>query len=385
MLGNDRWQLPQGVEELLPQRAAALETLRRKLLGEMRLRGYRLVSPPMIEYLEALLTGTGTALQNQTYKVSDAETGRSMGVRADITPQVARIDAHYLNDSEVNRLCYAGSVVRTRSRTPGGAREEMQLGAELFGVQEMAADCEVIDTMLALLSVVGVEQPTLALGHVGVFRELARMAELDDSLQRRVLRVFQQFSIPDMDQLVASEGERLQQLRSLMELAGDSSVLEQARQVLPADGALSKCFEQLEGVCAFLAQTHPQLNVHIDLGNLRGYQYHTGIVFEGLAPGLGLPLANGGRYDAIGADFGRSRPATGFSVELRALLALTETPSAAGDAILAPWPQDTALRSRVEALRAQGETVINQLPGVDGSGCDRTLTEKNGEWQVEPL
>jgi ATP phosphoribosyltransferase regulatory subunit len=385
MIDNDRWQLPQGIEELLPVRAAALEALRVRLLESMQARGYRLVSPPMIEFLESLLTGTGSALERATYKVADAETGRTMGVRADFTPQVARIDAHYLTDSEVNRLCYAGPVVRTRPRAPGGAREELQLGGELFGIADLSADCEVIDTMLNLFDVVGASEITLSVGHVGIYRDLVKLAKLDDLCGQQVLSTLQQFSIPDMDALVDGSDEDLSNFRSLMNLAGDTSVLDRARDALPNTSEIAACLDQVAGVCDFVRNAYPNVQIHIDLANVRGYQYHTGIVFECLVDGAGKALANGGRYDAIGADFGRSRPATGFSADLKALLSLQPEAMNAAKAVLAPPQSDAGLRSVIAELRASGEQVISQLSETDAEHCDRQLVNKNNEWVVEPL
>mgnify|MGYP002628161494 FL=1 len=385
MSNNDRWQLPQGIEELLPVRAAALEALRVRLLESMQARGYRLVSPPMIEFLESLLTGTGSALERATYKVADAETGRTMGVRADFTPQVARIDAHYLTDSEVNRLCYAGPVVRTRPRAPGGAREELQLGGELFGIADLSADCEVIDTMLNLFDVVGARDITLSLGHVGIYSELVKLAELDDFGGQEVLATLQQFSIPDMDALVNASNKDLSSFRNLMDLAGDIGVLDRARDALPNTSEITSCLDQVVGVCDFVRAAYPNVQIHIDLANVRGYQYHTGIIFECLVDGAGKALANGGRYDAIGADFGRSRPATGFSADLKALLSLQPEAKDTAKAILAPSLSDAGLRSVITELRAIGEQVINQLSETDAEHCDRQLVNKNNEWVVEPL
>ena len=389
MIGNDRWQLPQGVEELLPRRAAALEALRVRLLGAMQSRGYQLVSPPMIEFLESLLTGTGAAAERATYKVTDSETGRTMGVRSDITPQVARIDAHYLSESEVNRLCYAGPIVRTHSRTPGGAREELQLGGELFGVADLSADCEVIDTMLGLFNELGTLGITLSLGHVGIYRELAKLAEINKEHKSDLLTTLQQFSIPDMDALISSSDVDLSNFRNLMNLSGDTSVLDSARKVLPKNAEITKCLDQLAGVCEFVISAYPNAKIHIDLADVRGYQYHTGIIFECLVDGVGQALANGGRYDAIGAGFGRSRPATGFSADLKALLLLQAEPSRGQLAILAPCPQDQAqeegLRIAAAKLRASGEQVINKLSENDAEQCDRQLIQETGEWLVKPL
>jgi ATP phosphoribosyltransferase regulatory subunit len=389
MIDNDRWQLPQGIEELLPVKAAALEALRVQLLGSMQARGYRLVSPPMIEFLESLLTGTGSAVERATYRVSDSETGRTMGVRADFTPQVARIDAHYLADSEVNRLCYAGPVVRTRPRTPGGAREELQLGGELFGIADLSADCEVIDTMLNLFDVVGAKDVTLSIGHVGIYRELVKLAKLDEQGKQAILATLQQFSIPDMDTLIKREGESsnvdLSSFRSLMDLSGDVSLLDSARAVLPNTGEIVACLDQLTGVCEFVTRSYPEVNIHIDLANVRGYQYHTGIIFECLVEGAGKALANGGRYDAIGASFGRSRPATGFSADLKALLSLQPEVFNPAKAILAPSEQGEGLRSVIAELRSSGEQVINRLSETDAELCDRQLVIKKNQWVVELL
>lgn len=385
MIDNDRWQLPQGIEELLPAKAAALEALRVRLLGSMQARGYRLVSPPMIEFLESLLTGTGSALERATYKLTDSQTGRTMGVRADFTPQVARIDAHYLTGSEVNRLCYAGPVVRTRPRTPGGAREDLQLGGEVFGIADLSADCEVIDTMLNLFDVVGARDITLSVGHVGIYRELVKLAKLDDQAKQELLATLQQFSIPDIDALVEGSIHDLTSFRSLMNLSGGVGLLDSARDELPDSSEIIDCLNQLAGVCEFVTHAYPDIKIHIDLADVRGYQYHTGVIFECLVDGAGKPLANGGRYDAIGAGFGRSRPATGFSADLKAMLSLQSETSNEARAILAPSEHDGSLRSAVAELRSSGEQVITRLSDSDVEYCDRQLVNKKNKWVVEPL
>jgi len=392
------WLLPDAIEEVLPPAAQSLEVLRRSALDACRHWGYELVVPPAIEYLEALLSGAAHDLDLQTFKLTDQLSGRMMGVRADITPQVARIDAHQLRRDGVVRLCYAGTVLRARPEEPAGSRNPLQLGAEVYGHSGVESDVEIIALMAEVLGQAGIRNLQVDLGHVGLFRGLVAEAALLQDDESLLWDALQRKATGDLAELL----ERLDlsaslraRIAALSSLNGGVEVLAEAREVLAGSGpTVLADIDLLATVVEALQRWLPALELHIDLGELRGYRYHTGVVFAAYAPGESLELARGGRYDDIGAVFGRARPATGFSTDLKALLRAAEgRPGQApetGSAILAPWGSDESLHKRVKALRAAGEVVVWSLPG-DGSnaraiGCDRQLQcTAEGEWRVAPL
>jgi len=392
------WLLPDAIEEVLPPAAENLEALRRSALDACRHWGYELVVPPTIEYLEALLSGAAHDLDLQTFKLTDQLSGRMMGVRADITPQAARIDAHQLRRDGVVRLCYAGTVLRARPEEPAGSRNPLQLGAEVYGHSGVESDVEIIALMAEVLGQAGIQNLQVDLGHVGLFRGLVAEGALSQDDESFLWDALQRKATADLAGLLqrldlsASLRARIMALASLN---GGVEVLAEAREVLAgSDPAVLADIDLLAAVVEALQRWLPVLELHVDLGELRGYRYHTGVVFAAYRPGESLELARGGRYDDIGAVFGRARPATGFSTDLKALLRAAEGKPderpEAGSAILAPWGSDAALHDRVKALRAAGEVVVWSLPG-DGNkaravGCDRQLQcTAEGEWRVEPL
>jgi ATP phosphoribosyltransferase regulatory subunit len=390
MRTQDRWLLPEGIEEVLPDEARRLERLRRRLLDLFGTWGYELVMPPLIEYLDALLTGTGRDLDLQTFKLTDQLTGRLMGARADMTPQAARIDAHYLKRECPVRLCYAGSVLRTRPDAFAGSRELLQAGAELFGHPGPESDVEIIRLMLTALDLAGVRDVHLDLGHVGVFRGLATAAQLPESLENDLFEALQRKARASAESLLAASSAPANlktMLVALMDLNGGPETLARARALLknaPADTRAA--LDHLESVAKAVARAG--LPVYFDLAELRGYRYYTGIVFSALTPGQGQAVAQGGRYDGIGQAFGRARAATGFSTDLRRLLRLA--PEETGNlGILAPAVTDTGLDSAIARLRAAGERVVMALPGAPVSarelGCDRELIAQNGGWVVKSV
>ena len=389
MASEDRWQLPDGIEEVLPERAAAVERLRRELLDLFRGWGYQLVIPPMVEFTESLLVGLGADLDLLTFKMTDQLSGRTLGVRADITPQVARIDAHSLGHSGITRLCYAGSTLHTRPKSPMASRSPIQLGAELYGDGSLAADVEVIRLMLATLDAAGVGELeggiTLDLGHVGVYEAVLDAADLTDVQEQQVFDALQRKSVPDLagilDGLPAMTGEMI---LALVDLHGDDSVLARAREVFAeqAPAALA-AVDALQEVASDIRSQRPAIEISFDLAELRGYHYHTGIVFAAYVGGHGQAVANGGRYDNVGEVFGRARPATGFATDLKAVVSLL--PAAAGGsagAISMPDVDDPALDAAVARLRAAGEVVINSLSTDPDPRCDRELVEQDGSWVV---
>lgn len=383
----DNWLLPEYIEDILPAEARRIEAMRRRILDLMAAWGYQMVVPPMIEYLESLLSGTGRDLDLRMFKLVDQLSGRLMGLRADITPQAARIDAHLLNRRGVTRLCYCGTVVHTLPSGMSGTREPLQAGAEIYGHAGIESDLEIQRLMLESLAAAGVPRVQLDLGHVGVFRALARLAGVDPGAEQELFRALQSKDVPALRALSAPlPGAARDGLLALPELYGGPEVLTEARRRLPADPRLAQALDVLAELAERLAGSVPVLA--FDLSELRGYHYHSGVVFAAYAPGSSNALAMGGRYDEVGRAFGRARPATGFSADLRALAAAVPA-AEANRAILAPQADDPALRERIAALRAAGEVVIVELPGHEDTreelGCDRVLALRDGAWRVEPV
>ena len=387
MTTADRWQLPDGVEEVLPARARAVEALRRRLLDLYRGWGYQMVIPPLVEFTDSRLIGLGQDLDLLTFKLTDQLSGRTMGVRADITPQVARIDAHSLAQDGISRLCYAGSTLHTRPKTLMASRSPIQLGAELYGDNSLAADVEIVRLMLATLEEAGVGNVTLDLGHVGVYEAVLGSAGLSPAREQTVFDALQRKSLPDLTVALEGVDEKAAALViALVHLHGDETVLADARELFAdqAPAALD-AVDALQDVATDVRRQQPDLDIYFDLAELRGYHYHTGIVFAAYAPGHGQALANGGRYDDVGAVFGRARPATGFATDLKALMDLLPPGTEEPGAISMPDADDPALEARVGELRAAGEIVINCLATDPDPRCDRELVEKDGDWQVVPI
>lgn len=394
MSGIDHWLLPEGIEELLPDQAWQLELVRRRLLDVYRSWGYGLIIPPMVEFLESLLTGTGHDLDLQTFKLTDQLTGRLLGVRADMTPQAARTDAHALQRDEPVRLCYLGTVLRTRPNGFAGSRSPLQVGCELFGHAGIESDLEVMGLMLETLKITGSNQVLLDLGHVGIFRGLARGAGLNAQQEADLFDVLQRKALPEIEALLTAFGTRApwkERLAQLANLHGGAEVLDAARRLLAGAGdAVVAALDNLTAIATQAQRRWPELPLHFDLAELRGYGYRTGVVFAAYVPSCGQEVARGGRYDQIGEVFGRARPATGFSSDLRTLLALsTADPLVTQDAVYAPAVEDAALQQAVAALRAAGERVVAALPGQVGDaasmGCNRELVQQGGSWIVKGL
>jgi len=318
--------LPEGMEEWLPPLSWRQEELRRALLDFYRRRGYELILTPLLEHLDALLTGAGSDLEQQTFKLTDPASGRLLGLRADMTPQAARIAARRYGDRKVVRLCYLGTVLRTRADSLGGARAPRQVGCELFGEAGIEADLEILQVMLETLKRAAVPQVHLDLGHVGIYRAIAARLELDAEDEAALFGILQRKSQPDLAEFGRAQrlaGKPLDALAQLMELNGDAGVLKQARGSLARLGAaVDDGLETLEKTVRALRRRFPKVPVHVDLAELRGYRYQTGMVFAAYAPGHGRELARGGRYDGVGREFGVPRPATGFSADLNELLRL---------------------------------------------------------------
>ncbi|MCW5625936.1 MAG: ATP phosphoribosyltransferase regulatory subunit [Burkholderiales bacterium] len=381
------WLLPEHVEDMLPHESWRVEGLRRRLLELFRTHGYELVIPPMLEYLESLLTGTGHDLDLRTLKVVDQLSGRLIGIRADITPQVARIDAHLLNRRGVARLCYCGTVLHALPAGFHRTREPLQIGAELYGHAGVESDIEIQRLMLDALAAAGLRDVHLDLGHVGLFEALAKRAGIDATLESELFQALELKDVPAVMTLTeALDPVCKDAIRRLPTLYGGPETLDAARAALPAWPEIVRCLDDLTTIVSALSPRVGALLV--DLAELRGYHYHSGVVFAAYAAGSVNAVGQGGRYDEVGAAFGRARPATGFSIYLRELAALASAePRRPG--VLAPLLDDPSLQLEIDRLRASGEIVVTDLPGHetnrDELGCDRRLASKDGAWRIVPL
>ena len=379
------WVLPDHIADVLPSEARHIEELRRDLLDMARCYGYELVMPPLLEHLDSLLTGTGKALNLQTFKLVDQLSGRSMGLRADTTPQVARIDAHLLNRAGVTRLCYAGSVVHTRPASPHATREPFQFGAEIYGHAGLEADLEILQ--LALDCLKAAQQPTFTVDLADVRIVSALLAGVKLSAET-LDQIQASLAVKDATGLAHLTRDfpvvSRQGLLALLQLYGDASVLAEAEKVLPPMPAVREALRSL----SWLAKHLSGVSLSFDLADLRGYAYYSGVRFAVYAPGASDALLRGGRYDEVGAVFGRKRPAVGFSLDIKNLVQVV-SPRALRAAIRAPWGEAADLHRAIAALRAQGETVVCVLPGheseVDEFHCDRELRCVSGQWVVSIL
>jgi len=383
-----KWLLPEYIEDVLPEPARRIEALRRGMLDLFALHGYQLVVPPMLEYVESLLTGTGHDLDLRTFKLVDQLYGRTLGVRADITPQVARIDAHLMNRKGVNRLCYAGSILHTLPAGLNRTREPLQIGAEIYGHAGIESDLEVQRLMLDALRLAGIGKLHLDIGHVAVFRTLVKKAAVGADVEAELFRAVQAKDVPALAKLARKLDRKTgAALEALPELSGGIEVLTRAKKLLPDDGEIKQALAQLRAIATSIHDTGAE--ICFDLGELRGLHYHSGVVFAVYVEGWSNAIALGGRYDEVGLAFGRARPATGFSMDLREIVAIAPA-AESRTAILAPYlPADAALQRRIATLRKAGDAVIVDLPGHDKArdelGCSRRLALRNGKWIVEPL
>ena len=386
---KNRWLLPEGISDLLPDAAQDLEGLRRALLDTYRRHGFELVLPPLVEYLDSLLIGSGGDLDLKTFKLVDQLSGQSLGVRADITPQVSRIDAHLLQQRDINRLCYAASVLRTRPSGQEGSREPIQIGAEVYGHAGIEADIEVIDLLLQSLALAELGPVRLDINHLGLASLL--LSELDGIDEEAVLQLLQARDLPSLRELLAPWSQpAAAALLALPECFGPAeSAMARARTVLAPWPQATPHLDALDAVLGSLrlARHAGQVSLAIDLADVQGFRYHTGLGFAAYVEGHARAVGRGGRYDGIGAAFGRGRPATGFSLDLRELVELRRDRHTPPAIIVAPWSDDPALLAFIDTLRAQGETVLQWLPGQDaqrlaGVSADRTIGFIHGQWRL---
>ena len=384
----NRWLLPENIADILPSEARKIEDLRRILLDRFQAYGYELVMPPMLEYLDSLLTGSGQDLNLKTFKLVDQISGRTLGLRADMTPQVARIDAHLLNRQGVTRLCYAGSILHTRAAAGSSSREQLQLGAEIYGHAGWEADLEIQALLNEVLNLSQVGLITLDMSHAGLLTAiLGDFSPKPESLDA-LYSALQTKDLPGLNLALEDwPADVKSAVLALANLSGSpEKVLAQARQNLPKTVAVKAALDELERLCAAVAAlpNAPQLN--LDLSDLKGYQYHSGVMFAAYVEGLPVAIARGGRYDMVGKAFGRSRPATGFSLDIMTLARISKKDSRK-TAILAPWSNDSTLTQEIAQLRSQGQVVIQLLPGHEQDGdefhCDRELVNQKGAWVVK--
>ena len=394
MTSVKRWLLPDGVEDILPSEAHKLESLRRELLDLLESWGYELVIPPLIEFLDSLLVGASEDLDLHTFKVTDQVSGKMMGIRADVTLQAARIDAHSLNREGQVRLCYADNVLHTRPRGIMTSRVPIRLGAELYGHASTAADVELICLMAQMLRSAGIPGVQIVLGHVGIFKALVSEARLNAEAESQLFEAVQRKAYDEIDLLLdnkVQDSALKQQFKELIRLSGDESVLARAQEAFAAASAAVKAeLNELNDIVHGVKRRLGEIDLHFDLCELRGYEYHTGIVFAAYTNEYGRAVAKGGRYDQLGKAFGRARPASGFDTDLKVLAQLSERAFARPRGILAPDSDEPSLTLKVSDLRSQGEKVVTLLGTEDVANvdvstmyCDRRLIKRDAAWTVE--
>ena len=391
MTNVDRWLLPDGVDEVLPEQAHIVEHLRRQILDLYCIWGYDLVIPPMVEFTESLLSGSGKDLDLMTFRVTDQLSGRMMGIRADITPQTARMDAHSLRREGPSRLCYAGTVLHTRPRGPLQSRTPISIGVELFGETSLSTDIEVIDLFLQTLTTSGVDHVYLDLGHVDICRGLLSEAGLDTELEDELFELLQRKAQAELSEWISlniKDASLSGWLNALPTLAGGIEVLTKAKHLLKGSPrVVLDAIGQLEGIVSSIADKGA--SVHLDLGEIPGYHYHTGIVFAAYVQGFGKALGNGGRYDHVGEAFGRSRPATGFAIDLKSLVSEGQCEVSPVGGIFVPFNTDVEIQKQINSLRSQGKRVVQGFKGqridLDELKCDHQLVKVDGKYVVQHL
>jgi len=385
-----RWLLPEGVDEILPPRAILLEQMCRKLIDLFSSWGYEFVIPPMMEYLESLLTATGEDLDLQTYKITDQLSGRLMGIRADITPQVARIDAHLLKRNIPTRLCYLGSVLHSRTNNSGDSRSPLQLGAELFGHEGVSSDIEIVKLMLATLDAVRISNICLDVGHIGIFRSLISKSQLNSMQESEVFEIVKRKAKDELKifyKKLKINDDSSKAMLDLIDLHGDAGILDDAIHAFDKlSPDIRKYINEVKTLTDSIIDKF-DVSINIDLSELRGYNYHTGMIYTAFVPNEGKGIAFGGRYDDIGSAFGKARPATGFSTDMKQLLELQNISEDTPDKIFAPVDDNDSLQKKITELREQGKIVIQELEGQNATAkemnCSQTLVCENDQWVVK--
>ncbi len=392
MSSKNRWLLPAGIEEVLPENAAIIESTRRKCLDLFNVWGYQMVIPPLIEFLDSLLLGDCEDLDLQTFKVTDQMSGRTMGIHADMTPQVARIEAHRLGAQAPSRLCYCDTVLHTLPESSGGTRSPMQIGAELYGHTGLASDVEIIQLMETMLTQCGVNHILMDLGHTGIVDTLIQQLALGKDFNQDFHSIVQRKSEPDMETLLSgidASSELKNACMQVIHCHGKADVLTRARQQLNIPGtSIAEYLDYLEELSQVLQTRLQATDLHFDLAESRGYHYQQGVVFTAFCAHQGQELARGGRYDNIGENFGRARPATGFSADLKTLIEVSDDNIySSNEGIFAPANDDPALLQKVRELRAAGHTVVTGLDtdaeAVESENCTKILVCENGQWMIK--
>ncbi|WP_417553198.1 ATP phosphoribosyltransferase regulatory subunit [Marinomonas fungiae] len=383
----DRWLLPDGVDEALPKQAAKIEHLRRTLLNLHESWGYQLVIPPLIEYLDSLLIGAGSDLEIETFKVIDQLSGRLMGIRADFTSQVARIDAHCLKNDGVQRLSYCGSVLRTTPAGLDGTRSPIQLGAELYGHSGIESDLEILSLMLDTLTHAGLSKVVLDVGHIDVVRGVMAASGLSSDQEAKLADLYRAKGLPELEAFLATtdlDENAKQWLSALPRLCGGVEVLDRAEAALSGvSDSVSNALAQIRAVAEVVSTRFASVGLHFDLSDMESYSYHTGLVFAAYVPGHGNAVARGGRYNFIGEVFGRSRPATGFSTDVKTLVSLADVTVSERSSVLAPAAHNDALWQKIQSLRLEGYRVIQQLDdSTNASDFDFQLVADGSDWKL---
>jgi len=393
MTRKNRWLLPEGIEEVLPPQAAELESLCRQILDQFATWGYERVMPPLIEYLDSLLTGTGEDLDLQTFKITDQMNGKMMGIRADTTPQVARIEVHNLKRNTPHRLCYLGTVLHTLPGESGGTRAPLQVGAELYGHDGLESDAEILALMLKTLQLAGLKNIHVDIAHVGLLQGLIYPLGLNPGQQTALFDTLQRKAVDELANMLSEwsvDANKAEVLLGLADMAGDISILDDIRRMLKQDFE-DVCIyvDELQKIAELTLRRVKNAPLYFDVTEFRGYHYYTGMTFVAYVPGQSQGIAFGGRYDEIGEAFGQARPATGFSTDAKLLFQLTPHSYEKRKGIYAPNSEVPGLYEVIDGLRSQGEIVISDLPGQNGTAqqrdCDRELVLEAGKWKVKPL
>lgn len=391
MTNVERWILPDGIEEILPPEAGNIEQLRRQLLDILHAWGYDLVIPPMAEYLESLLTGVGHDLDLLTFKITDQQSGKMMGLSADNTQQVARMDTHSLSRTQTSRYCYSSPVLHTRPASIHASRSPIQIGAELYGIKSVSSDIEIVSLMMNMLESIGVHDITLDLGHVAVYRSLIEAIDLPEHLETRLYSLLRDKSLPDLNLFIKENLDafpELAQLAYLSQCCGGRAMLDSARDKFSVFGeSVQGHFDRLYAIADTIESQFPRVTINYDLAELKDYNYHTGLVFSAFVPQIGHAIAKGGRYDATGEVFGSSRPATGFSADLKVLAKLV-TLRKDKDSIFAPMSADPDLQKQITRLRNEGNRVVQAMTPeetAESLNCNNKLVQTNGVWTLTQI